>query len=128
VQLTSTGSTVTISTPPTGSTTAGALPPATGAFSGKNFSLQLVVSGDTLLMTAVAPTASAIPSLNGNFVTSKPGATPVSGTFTLTKSAPVPQAHAKQVKQYGDSSPGSDGGSTDIIEAIGKWVDSLFNW
>jgi hypothetical protein len=128
VQLASTGSTVTVSTPPTGGTSAGTLPTATGAFSGKTFSLQLVVSGDTLLMSAVAPTASALSSLNGNFVTSKPGAAAVSGTFTLTKSAPAPQAHVKQVKNYGDNPPNSDGGSTDIIEAIGKWIDGLFNW
>jgi hypothetical protein len=128
VQAASNGSSVTFSTPPTGTTPGTTFATATGAFSGKSFSLQLVIAGDTLLMSAVAPSATTVSALNGNFVTSKPGKAPVTGTFTLTKSAPAPQAHVKQIKQYGDDPPTQDGSGAGIIETIGNWIDSLFNW
>jgi len=126
VQVASNGPNVTVSTPPAegGKST---MPTATGAFAGKTFSMHLVVNGDTLLLTSTAPTASALTSLSGQFVTSKPGATAVSGTFTLTQSAPPPQAHTKQLKNYGDDTSSGDG-QGGVIDAIGRWIDGLFNW
>ena len=49
----------------------------------------------------------------------------VSGTFTLNASPVPPQAHAKQIKNYGDSPDTSSGdGEGGVIDAIGKWLDA----
>ncbi len=128
VQVASSGAGVTMSTPPSSGGTA-SMATSAGAFSGKNFSMQLGISGKTLMLTGTAATAAPVSALTGSFVTSKTGAASVSGTFTLNASPVPPQAHAKQIKNYGDSPDTSSGdGEGGVIDAIGKWLDGLFNW
>lgn len=122
VAIASQGSKLTLTDPGAAAGSAAAATTGNGAFLGKAFSLHLAVGQSTVLLSATAPSPTALSSLTGNFVESAPGQPAVDGTFSLQQQ-PLYHTEQPKIKQFGSGGSGDSSGS--IWDEIKAWFSGL---